>query len=50
MKVEAGLENGFSQSAADTKSEPSNLVAVPGSQSEEVIAATSDSMHEVLAL
>jgi transcription initiation factor TFIID subunit 2 len=36
VKTEGWLENGFSQSAPDSKSEASNLAAVPGSQSEEV--------------
>jgi len=38
VKAEVGLENGLSQSAHDTKSEASNLEAVRGSESEEVIS------------
>jgi hypothetical protein len=49
-KVEVGLENGFSQSAPDPTSETTNLVAVTGAQSEEVIAAPSDCTHELIVL
>ena len=50
VKAEVGLENGFSQSVPDPKSETTNLVAVSGPQPDEVIDATLDCILELLVL